>query len=293
MLSHVRTLVAFFLLFGGQSATAAVDPCNGLSALKAKPPVWIASDADTKIVLIATVHLLPARTQWRSDLLDTAIKSADELIVDTRVSSKEDVTVALSRRAFAMNLPPIRDRVQPQLWPALMAASERFKMAPGVLDKMKTWAVSFLVNGTSKSSCQSGISSQLENEFGRTNRKVTPLQTADSSLADFDTLPETAQGELLAQALEASQDQQFQSMVHLWAAGDLDGTAAVAQKELGKSPALLSMLSRINARLGAGLVRLMDKPGTKIAVLGVLQFTGRDSVLEMLRKGGYKVRRLQ
>lgn len=274
-------------------ALAAEDWCNQLAGLRASPPAWVASDSDTQIILIAAIHVLPAQTRWRFTDLGKTIKSADELIVDTKVASQEAVAAAYSKHAFGPKLPPVRDRLPTDLQPAFVTAAGQLKVPITTLDKMKTWAVSFLVMRSQKNSCEPGISLALENEFGRTGRQVTGLETLDAAFADFDALPENAQGDLLAQALKPPNGEQHRAMVVSWAAGHLAASAAAAQADLGKSPAILAMLARQKARFGAALIRLMAKPGTKVAVLGALYFDGSNSIVEQLQRQGFRVRRVQ
>ncbi|HEX6742088.1 MAG TPA: TraB/GumN family protein [Sphingomicrobium sp.] len=261
--------------------------------MRASPPAWVATRADTKLVLVGTIHVLPARTQWRTERLDEAIASADTLIVDTQVSSTDTVTRAFAKRAFAANLPPIRDRVSPESRPVLEAALQRLKTPRAAFDRMKTWAAAFLLFGSRGGRCESGMSLKLETEFGRAERTVIPLQTPDESLADFDGLPESAQETLLAQALDPPPDDHYRAMITSWAAGDLAGSAAAARSDMGSAPAIHAMLARMTARLSSALLRAGTQPGTKLVVLGALHFDGPDSVLTQLQRNGYKVRRIQ
>jgi uncharacterized protein YbaP (TraB family) len=287
--------VPLALVFAATSSAsqAATDPCIELAALRASPPTWIATNGDSKLTLIAVIHAIPPQTVWRSAALDQSIRSADELILDS-VSNPKETSSALAGRAFSANLPPIRSRVPAELQPALVEAAQRAKMPLAAFDKMKTSAVSLIVGGTNKGSCKLGPSFQLKQEFEQGNRKVTALQTFERVLADFDALPESTQRELLEQALKPATGEPLRAMLSYWAVGDLDRSAAAAEAELGKSSPVVAMLSQEKARLGAALVQhMVASPGTKIVALGALYFMGPNSVLDQLKRQGFKVRRVQ
>lgn len=291
----MRLMHLVFALVMAFSSTGALaeDWCRDLAGLKASPPTWVATDADTTVVLIAAIHVLPPRTKWRLKGTGKLMDSADELILDTKIEPKAAVAATFAKHAFDRNLPPIQSRLRADLQPALAAEAARLKVPATTFDRMKTWAVSFLVMGGRPGSCELGMAFKLESEFARKGRRVTGLETQDTALADFDALPERAQSDLLEQALNSPNDEQYRAMIRSWAAGDLAASAAAAQADLGKSPAVLAMLARQRARLGAALIRLMAVPGTKVAVLGALYFDGPNSIVEQLQRSGFNVRRVQ
>src|SRR5688572_14622126 len=77
-----RWLAPLAALALGGCATTAQHETNG-------PALWSVSDADTKIYLFGTIHLLPAGHEWRTPVIERAIAESDELVVEVALSDDQ------------------------------------------------------------------------------------------------------------------------------------------------------------------------------------------------------------
>ena len=76
--------------------------------------------------------------------------------------------------------------------------------------------------------------------------------------------------------------------------GDVDSIARTFNAELENSPELReALLRRRNANWSYWLASRMQRPGTVLVAVGAGHLAGHDSVVEMLKQRGYKVRRVQ
>jgi hypothetical protein len=83
-------------------------------------------------------------------------------------------------------------------------------------------------------------------------------------------------------------------MLQAWTRGDVRGIARTFDHDLSESPAMQQALIRQrNANWSKWIEQRMSKPGAVMIAVGAGHLAGKDSVVEMLRKDGYKVRRLQ
>jgi uncharacterized protein YbaP (TraB family) len=74
----------------------------------------------------------------------------------------------------------------------------------------------------------------------------------------------------------------------------VQGIARTFDRDLSGSPPLQQTLIRErNANWSRWIEQRLAKPGAVMIAVGAGHLAGKDSVLEMLRKDGYKVRRLQ
>ena len=78
--------VAAILALGSSAAVPAKTPA-------AKPALWAVTDKDTTIYLFGTIHLLPEKYQWRTAKFDSALKGADQLVVETIVDEKNPMKI--------------------------------------------------------------------------------------------------------------------------------------------------------------------------------------------------------
>jgi uncharacterized protein YbaP (TraB family) len=285
----------------GLAALAAGTPAAA-DAKVAKPAIWQVSDRDTNIYLFGTVHLLPPGTQWRSAKLDKATREAGTLVVETIIDEKNPQAFAaeLARLSMRPGLPPIASRVRPEKQAALRAVIAKSGIPEAALNNMETWAAAFAllqlqfkeigVSGTD------GVELALRNAFSAAGKRVEQLETNSQQLGFFDGLPESAQRELLEGAVEspAAAKQQFDSMLAAWMSGDVAAIGRTFNAEFQNSPELKeALLSRRNANWAYWVHSRLGQPGTVFVAVGAGHLAGNESVVEMLKKRGLRVRRVQ
>ncbi len=132
--------------------------------------------------------------------------------------------------------------------------------------------------------------------FRALGKPIGELETNVEQLGFFDRLPEAAQRTLLEGAIEqdSSMHEEFAGMLKAWSRGDVEGIAKTFDRDFSASPALQQALIRQrNANWSKWIEQRMAQPGAVMIAVGAGHLAGKDSVLEMLKKDGYSVRRLQ
>jgi uncharacterized protein YbaP (TraB family) len=285
----------------GLSLLVGSVPAEARAPQPARPALWQVSDADTTIYLFGTIHLLPANYQWRTAKFDQAMASSHELVVETIVDEKDPTKLmsALTGLAFnTPNLPPLLSRVPSGKRAALADAVKKSGMPMQALDRMETWAAAFILLGNKfrEIGLSGGVEGVLRSDFSTKGKQVGELESNVEQLAFFDKLPEAAQRSLLEGAIEDTKemDTYFAGMLQAWSRGDVRGIARTFDRDLSSSPDLQKALIRQrNANWSKWIEQRMSKPGAVMIAVGAGHLAGKDSVLELLQKGGYKVRRLQ
>jgi uncharacterized protein YbaP (TraB family) len=295
ILRRAGAALGLAFLLGGVPAEARA-PQGG------KPALWAVSDADTTIYLFGTIHLLPDNFQWRTDKFNQAVAGSQQLMVETIVDDKDPTKLmsAMASLAFAKGLPPLKERVPPPHRAALDAAVKKSGMPPQALDQMKTWAAAFILLGNRFRELGlkggEGVEQVLRSDFSGAGKPIGELETNLEQLGFFDNLPEAAQRELLEGAIDPSNsmNQEFAGMLKAWSKGDVQGIARTFDHDLSSSPALQQALIRQrNTNWSKWIEQRMAEPGAVLVAVGAGHLAGKDSVLEMLKKDGYAVHRVQ
>ena len=295
-----KLLLRFFGALGAAVVTAAVVAPQAAAAKG--PAMWSVSDADTTVYLFGTIHLLPENYQWRTQKFDKAVANSHELVVETIIDEKNPMQLLalLTTMGFSKGLPPIAERVPAAKRPALEQAIGKSGIPRAAFDGMETWAAAFMLLGNQfkelglKSG--EGVENVLRGNFTAQGKRIGQLETNAEQLSYFDTLPESAQRALLEGAIEKpdSTRKEFAKMVGAWSRGDVGAIARTFNHDLSETPQLRdSLLKRRNANWSAWIERRMASPGAVMIAVGAGHLAGDDSVIEMLKKGGYRVRRLQ
>lgn len=298
---RILTKIRQGLAFLGLAATA-VGLSGPVQAKETKPALWQVYDKDTSIYLFGTIHLLPPNTQWRSAKLDKATQDAGTLVVETIIDEKNPAAFAaeFARMGLHPGLPPIVSRVPADKQAALRAVITKSGVPEAALNNMETWAAAFaLLQVQFKDlgvSGNDGVENTLKQAFTTAGKPIQQLETNSEQLGFFDNLPESAQRELLLGAIEdpAAARQQFNTMFQAWMAGDVKAIGKTFNAEFESSPELkAALLQRRNANWSGWLERRMQQPGTVFVAVGSGHLAGDDSVVELLKRRGYKVKRVQ
>ena len=298
---RIRDKIRQFFATLGFAAIALAAPAAA-DAREAKPALWRVYDHDTNIYLFGTVHLLPPGTTWLTPAIDKATREAGALVVETIIDDKNPRAFAaeLARLSIRPGLPPIIERVPPEKRDALRAAITKSGIPEAALNNMETWAAAFaLLQLQFKElgvSGNDGVELNLRKAFAAAGKPIEQLESNSQQLGFFDGLPEAAQRELLEGAIEApaAAKKQFDAMLAAWISGDVEAIGRTFNAEFKNSPDLkAALISRRNAHWAWWLHSRLAKPGTIFVAVGAGHLAGEDNVLEMLKKRGLKVRRVQ
>ncbi len=278
-------------------------PVSAKAPQNAHPALWEVSDKDTTIYLFGTIHLLPDNFQWRTAKFDQAVQSSQQLIVETIVDEKDPTKVMSAMASLAFNtpnLPPLIQRVPPQKRAALAAAVAKSGYPPNAFDRMETWAAAFILLGNQyrdmKLKGDEGVEAVLRNNFTNANKPVGELETNLEQFGFFDRLPEKAQDALLDGALDNSHAavQEFSGMLKAWSKGDVKDIARTFDRDLSGSPDLANaLIHQRNANWSNWIEERLSQPGALMIAVGAGHLAGNDSVIALLQRDGYKVRRVQ
>lgn len=296
----LKSLLRRVIAAAGLSLLLTGAPAEARSPSAASPALWEVSDPDTTIYLFGTIHLLPKNTEWRTAKFNQVLAGTQELVVETIVDDKNPgkLMSAMASLGFAPGLPPLAERVPAAKRPALQAAIKKIGLPPQALDRMKTWTAALILLGPKfqELGLSGGVEGVLRETFSAQGKPIGELESNLEQLSFFDKLPEEAQRQLLEGAIEdkKAMDADFGGMLRAWTRGDVVGIAKTFDKDLSGSPALKQMLIRQrNANWSKWIERRMAQPGAVMVAVGAGHLAGRDSVIEMLKKDGYKVRRVQ
>lgn len=292
-----RLLAPFAALLAlGATSTQAKAP------QAAHPALWEVSDPNTTIYLFGTIHLLPEHYQWRTAKFDQAVDGSQQLIVETIVDEKNPAKImsAMASLGFANGLPPLAERLPASKRPALAAAIKSSGFPPRALDKMKTWAAAFILLGNQFRAMglkgQEGVEITLRDNFTTRGKSVGELESNLQQLGFFDSLPERAQRQLLEGSIDQpdAMTKEFRGMLAAWSRGDVQDIAKTFNRDLSASPELQdALIKRRNANWTKWIEQRMTQPGQIMIAVGAGHLAGPDSVIALLERDGYHVRRVQ
>jgi len=306
--------LGMFWLAGPNSAasaqTAARAPAPAARAQsEPRPAIWLLADADTRIYIFGTVHILHPDLRWRSPAFNRVAREARELVLELseqelgNASTQGTDAFAMMRMAKSV---PVLQRVSPDRREGLAALLRELQIPEGSLDQLETWAIAVMVGVTQMAreyaggegstaeaaATAAGVEETLTREFRANRRPVSGVETAADQLGAFRGMPLNVQQAMLEETVDAytTGEEAGDPDESDWVSGNLDGIAA----EMETLPPELyeTLITRRNRNFADWLARRLDRPGTILFAIGAGHLAGRVSVQSMLESRGLRVQRI-
>lgn len=283
----LRTLLAGLLAAAACSAPA-----------RAEPPMWTVRDADSKIVLFGSVHMLPPELKWRTPALDKALAGADDLWFEIPVDDAGDAQAA--QAAMSAGMLPSGQTLSSRL---SLKGAERLARHAGALglslpalEQMRPWladvSLSTAVYMRAGALSASGVENQVSQRAPRTAERRA-FETPAQQIGFLASAPEAEQVAGLEETLRELDESPnaYDDLVVAWLSGDIDTLEREAVAPMRKaSPGLYRrMVADRNARWVEAIKARMAGAGDTVVVVGVGHLVGPDGLPTRLRALGYQV----
>lgn len=268
------------------------------------PAIWKISDPDTTIYMFGTIHSLPPGFRWRNPGLEAVIVRADVLLLESLDNENDQVTFleGVSKESIA-TLPPLLDRVSHR-WRGKLAELQAALPPETIkaMDAMPTWiaamGVGYLRDIAAGDMPAQGADDWLEQHFRAIGKPVEAIEDSKGVITNINAIPEAAQRMMLEAALAAPSRtrEELDGPAHAWARGQvgIDSPLMIRPEDLDPSQTLADpLLARRNAAWVDDLLTRLNRPGVTLFAAGAGHFVGPGSVIDMLRKRGIRVERVQ
>jgi uncharacterized protein YbaP (TraB family) len=271
-----------------------------------RPAIWLLSDADTRIYLFGTVHVLHPDLRWRSATFNRIVRDAQELVLelsDQEMSATNVDAFAMMRMSKSV---PVLQRVSANRREGLARMMRELQIPEGSLDSLETWAVAVILGvgqmaheysggeggATQATDSAAGVEEALTQEFRANGRPISGVETAADQIGAFRGMPLRVQQAMLDETVDAyiSGEEAGDPDETDWISGNLDGIAA----EMETLPPELyeTLVTRRNRNFADWLAHRLDRPGTVLFAIGAGHLAGRVSVQSMLESRGLHVQRI-
>ena len=259
----------------------------------ADPAIWEARDADSRVVLFGSVHMLPRDLDWRTPLLDEAMAASDQVYFETDVGPRGflALTVKMTLAMFQSAVSPWGDLLSEEQRDRLRTAVEPLGMTLEQATTMPPWLLSMQIAGRQLSGedtaagdyeFDTGVEWALQWDLDPDRKAYfeTPGQQFD--LLASGTLEEQVEG-LFALIDETADTEALDNMITAWAAGDGEAIASmVAPKTEAEEAAIDMLLLARNHNWMREIERLLAENRENLIVVGAAHLVGEGSVLDLL-----------
>ena len=267
-------------------------------AAKDGPAMWRGQRGDLDATLFGTIHVLPDGIEWQTPAIRDAIAKSDRLVLEAADLQDEVKTLALfEQMGRSPGLPPLEARVPEGDKADLAAIVASGGTTTGLLSGYESWAAAMLLSSASqqalKISQDNGVEPALIAAFKQAGKPIGGLETVERQFSAFDTLPESAQRQMLSQTVHEAKDMRglYDRILKAWLKGDMDAIAR--EDQVGEQPDPLVEEAVLVARNRDWVKAIEPMKGRPFIAVGAGHLTGRDNLIGLLRAKGYTITRVQ
>lgn len=265
------------------------------------PALWLIEDADTRIWLFGSVHVLPPDLEWRRPAIEAALAEADTLYLETPVDEAAAAQVRrLTRRSGFLPAGQSLDQLlDDSERTTLRRAARNAELDADALQRLRPWLAALQLSlGYATARGQdpaSGVEESLVRIAAARDLPVRFLETPEEQVAIFADLPREAELRFLKATMRqvAAGGDVVKEMDELWLAGDVERLGRVLDADFrAAGPAVeTALITRRNERWAEALTAMLDEPGEVFVAVGAGHLAGENSLLTMLAERGVAAER--
>jgi uncharacterized protein YbaP (TraB family) len=280
--------------------------CRGLFALgllgcltaHAASPVWAIHGDHNTVYLAGSVHLLKASDSALPPAFDRAYTGSHTLIMELDLGKVDPMAAATWMAGHGM-LPAgtdLKTSLGAARYQRVSTEATRLGVPMEMVGQFAPWVLGLQLMDMEYAKdgfdAESGVEQQLEHRAQADGKPTAGLETIEEQLGFFEALTPEQQAKFLDLVLNDLHDvdSDTQEVVAAWRRGDAAKLAALLSDEYKQFPALYrSLVTDRNKRWEPQIEQLLRQKDNYFVVVGALHLVGDGGLLELLRKGGFKV----
>ena len=263
--------------------------------LRAEPPVWSVTDADSEVILYPTVHILPAGTVWQTDTLADALGRAEEVWYELPEGAQSDPAIVGLVQQLGMSETPLSEKLSPEVLAKLEARMAEIGVPAAMTEPMQPWMAAITLPTVqlmqSGYRADQGVETVLQTRDDGLGQRS--FETMEQQLRFFADMPEEQQIAMLEETLDdmESGTEQLDRMAEAWRTGDVRTLEDEFIDGMDGYPELYELLIvNRNRDWAEQLDAELKGTGVDFVAVGAGHLIGPDSVPAMLASKGYDVK---
>jgi hypothetical protein len=285
---------------GALLVAAAMAAAPALVGAAQRSPVWSVQGRYNTVYLFGSIHVLRHGDVGLPRAAQVAYDDAEQLVMeidmdDPAVADPLAMAEQMQRHAL---LPPGQslESVLGNDYPVIAAHLRASGLDPALLDGFAPWFAGLMVVQLEVAKRgfdpAHGIEQQVVQRAVEDRKPIAGLETPAEQFAVLASLPLPEQKRFLLMTLEETDqtDAKLDLLLKAWRAGDTATLARALSEEFEEFPELYRPLTEDRNRAWVDrLAGLLDDRDDYLVVVGALHLVGRNSVVDLLQRRGYRV----
>ena len=262
---------------------------------------------NVKSWLYGTMHLGDERLVALPEAVEDALEAADALYCELDMDRMQKQLRKLMSKMVLPRGQTLKDRLSAELYDRLSDYVAERGSSMVMFKRMQVWAVSvnLAVIEAAKQKMTKSLDMMLYKDAKAEDKEVGGLETMDEQLGAMADMPEEDHIKMLEMSLDymekltAKGISPLRRMQKIYLAGDGDKLWELAKEAMGADKELMNrflklMLTDRNVRMADRLAKMIQDNPEKcyFFAVGAMHYPGRDGMLDVLRRKGYRITRI-
>lgn len=249
--------------------------------------------------LYGTIHMIPAKDYFLPQGTLSAIEKTQSMVfeIDMKEMSDASALFGMMGKIFMKNGVTLKDLLSVEEYDMVQKKFSDLGLPLFFLEKIKPMFLSVFASGDmNPNSMKDGSVKSYEMEFYEIsqdrNMSTGGLESIDFQISVFDSIPYPEQAKMLVESLKASDtdNDEYQKMIDLYKSQDIDAMVQSVSTDNAELLPYEDLL--INGRNKQWIPIMIGSAKQKptFFAVGAGHLGGKNGVIKLLRKEGYKVR---
>jgi uncharacterized protein YbaP (TraB family) len=265
-------------------------------ALAEQLPVWEIAGTSNRVMLMGSIHFLRASDYPLPAGMNAAYEQADQLYMEIDMDGLDPLATQGVLMSMGTGSQPLSESLSADAYAEANRRATDLGVPLMLFEQFEPWFAALSITQLRMMQLgfdpSWGVETQLMNTARIDGKTISGLETLEQQLGFLDRLDASTQEQFLLQSLEdaATIEQQVDSIVSAWRAGDGAALEALMLEDLNASPELAdALLVQRNRNWISQIMRLLDQPDNYLVIVGAMHLVGPDSVVAMLEERGVDI----
>jgi uncharacterized protein len=292
--TRIRRLASITLCLAATAALAAAQTASA----PGKSFLWKVQSGSKVLYLAGSVHALSADVYPLNAAFDRAFAASGTLVEEIDLAETESLAAAPAILARGMYIDGRRfDSIVSKETAALVAARLKDSGLPvEMFQVMKPWMVMLTIAALEAQKAgldpQLGLDKHFYDRAKAAGKTIIGLETAESQIDRLDKMSESLQEQLLLSSLSEADTARnsLKTIVSAWQRGDSTELEKTLLSDVTQYPAVYrSLIVERNQNWIPQIDACLTRAQPCMVVVGAAHLVGRDGLLTLLQRKGYKV----
>jgi uncharacterized protein YbaP (TraB family) len=261
--------------------------------------LWSVRGEHNVVYLAGSMHFLPEAEPLPAAMLD-AYREAERLVMELDMDDLDPTDVQLVTLQLGM-LPPdsnLEQEIGAEAFARVRDHAETLGLNSLLLQRMRPWLAALTLTQLQLArlgwSSQAGVEQRFVRLAARDRKEIIGLESVSQQVGLLASMSSELQRDFILYSVEDAEaiSREVEALTKAWREGDAQALEAVLLEGFRKYPKLYEPLTVMRNRAWIARIEpLLRERDDYLIVVGAAHLVGRDSVVDLLRRRGFKVRK--